>query len=77
MKRGISLINNKNRFGPRIETCGTPVVMYVNAEIPFPWTTACCLSLRYDVNQAIDLGLNLLKQNRWINEVESFFEIND
>ena len=59
MKRGRSLINNKNRVGPRIEPCGTPDSMYVKAERPFPWTTACCLSLRYDVNQAIDLRLNL------------------
>ena len=50
MKRGRSLINNKNRFGPRMEPCGTPDFMYANAERPFPWTTACCLSLRYDVN---------------------------
>ena len=55
MKRGRSLINNKNRVGPRIEPWGTPECIYVNAE----WTTACCLSLRYDVNQAIDLRLNL------------------
>ena len=33
------------------------VVIY--AMRPFPWTIACCLSLRYDVNQAIDLWLNL------------------
>ena len=59
MKRGRSLINNTNKVGPRIEHCGTPDSIYVNAERPFPWTTACCLSLRYDVNQAIDLRLNL------------------
>ena len=61
MKRGPgrSFINYKSRVGPRIEPCGTPDFIYVNAERPFPWTTACCLSLRYDVNQAIDLPLNL------------------
>ena len=59
MKRGRSLINDKNRVGFRIEPCGTPGFIYVNAERPFPWTTACCLSLRYDVNQAMDLRLNL------------------
>ena len=37
MKRGRSLINNKNKVGPRIETCGTPDSIYVNAERPFPW----------------------------------------
>ena len=41
MKRGISLINNKNRVGPRMEPCGTPDFMYANAESPFSWTTAC------------------------------------
>ena len=55
MKRDRSLINNKNMVAPRIEPCG----MHVNAERPFPWTTACCLSLRYDFDQAIDLRLNL------------------
>ena len=59
MKRDRSLMNNKNRVGPRIEPYGTPDFMYVDAERPFPWTTACCISLRYDVNQAIDLRLNL------------------
>ena len=48
MKRGRSLINNKSRVGPRIEPCGTPDFIYVNAEGPFPWTTACCLSLSYN-----------------------------
>ena len=59
MKRGRSLINNKNTVGPRIESCGTPDFIYENAERPFPWATACCLSLRYDVDQAIDLQLRL------------------
>ena len=59
MKRGRSLINNKNRVCPSLEPCGAPDFMYVNAERPFPWTTACCLSQRYDINQAIDLRLNL------------------
>ena len=59
MKRGRSLINNKNRVGPRIDPCGTLDFIYVNAERPFLWTTACCLLLRYDVNQAINLQLNL------------------
>ena len=52
------MINNKNRVGPRIEPWGAPDFIYVNAEIPFAWTTACCLSLRFVVNQAIDLRLN-------------------
>ena len=43
--------------GLTIEPCGTPDFMYVNAESPFPWTIAYCLSLKYDVNQAIDLQL--------------------
>ena len=59
MKRGRLLINNKKRAGPRIEPWGIPDFIYVNAERPFPWTTACCLSLKYDVNHAIDLRLNL------------------
>ena len=59
MKRGRSLVNTKNRVGPKIEPCGTPDFTYMNAARPFPWTTACCLSLRYDINQAIDLCLNL------------------
>ena len=59
MKRGRSLINNKNRASPRIEPLGTPDFIYVNAERPFPWTTVCCLLRKCDVNQAIDLRLNL------------------
>ena len=58
MKRARSLINDKNRVGPRIEPCGTPD-LYENSERPFPWPTACGLSLIYDVNQAIDSRLNL------------------
>ena len=49
MKRGRSLTNNDNMGGFRIGPCGTPDFIYVNAERPFPWTTACCISLRYDV----------------------------
>ena len=32
MKRGRSLIDNKNRVGPRIEPYGTPDFIYVNEE---------------------------------------------
>ena len=46
------MINNKNMMGPGIEPRGTPNFMYVNAERPFLWTTACCLSLRCNVHQA-------------------------
>ena len=69
MKRGRSLINNKNRVGPIIEPCETPDFIYVNAEKPFPWSTACSLSLRYGVNQAIHLLFNL-ELASFLNRIE-------
>ena len=70
MKRGISLINNKIMVGPRIEPYGTPDFIYVNAERPFPWTTACCLSLRYDVNQARVLLSSFTHLRHLLNETQ-------
>ena len=43
--KGRSLINNKNKSGPKIEPCGTPsVIKRVGDDLPLNWTYSCLLS---------------------------------
>ena len=39
--RGRSLINNKNKIGPKIEACGTPVQVVEKEDSPEPLSMAC------------------------------------
>ena len=73
MKRGRSLINNKNRVGPRIEHCGTPDSREtLSVDYCFlPITKIRCNpGHRFAVKSIVNEFLN---QNRVINDVESFF----
>ena len=53
-----SLMNRRNKRGPRTDPCGTPLEMGRLADILEQYFTTCLQSDRYDLNQETEFSLN-------------------
>ena len=55
---GRSLINRRKSSGPKIEPCGTPLIMTLSSDKVLFKDTFCFLSFKYDWNHDMVLFVN-------------------